>query len=63
LDVVSQSGTTDMFGHSYFTSNPEVSSDIIAMIRYGAKPDDKLRPLVEVARPFWRVRTPDDPPK
>jgi len=61
FDFVSVSGTTDMFGHSYFTSNPEVSSDIIAMIRYGAKPDDKLRPLVEVARPFWRVRTADDP--
>jgi esterase/lipase superfamily enzyme len=60
LDVISVSGTTDMFGHSYFTSNPDVSSDLIALIRYGAKPGDPLRPLVEVARPFWRVRTPDD---
>jgi hypothetical protein len=52
-----------MFVHSYFTSNPEVSSDIIAMIRYGGKPGEPLRPLVEVSRPFWRVRTPSDPPQ
>jgi esterase/lipase superfamily enzyme len=60
FDSVSVSATTDMFGHSYFTSNPEVSSDIIALIRYGAKPGDPQRPLIEVARPFWRVRTAAD---
>ena len=63
FDVISVSGTTDMFGHSYFTSNPDVSSDLIALIRYGAKPGDALRPLVEIQRPFWRVRTPTDPPR
>ena len=63
FDVISVSGTTDMFGHSYFTSNPDVSSDLIALIRYGAKAGDPLRPLVEVERPFWRVRTPDDSPQ
>ena len=62
IDVVSVSGTTDIFGHSYFTSNPAVSSDLIALIRYGAKPGDALRPLVEVDRPFWRIRTPADSP-
>lgn len=61
FDVISVSGTTDMFGHSYFTSNPDVSSDLIALIRYGAKPGDALRPLVEVERPFWRVRSSSDP--
>ena len=63
IDVISVSGKTDLFGHSYFTSNPDVSSDLIALIRYGAKPGDPLRPLVEVARPFWRLRTPDDAPQ
>jgi esterase/lipase superfamily enzyme len=63
FDVISVSGTTDMFGHSYFTSNPDVSSDLVALIRYDAKPGDALRPLVEVERPFWRVRTPDDAPR
>jgi esterase/lipase superfamily enzyme len=63
FDVISVTGTTDMFGHSYFTSNPDVSSDLIALIRYGAKPGDALRPLVEVDRPFWRVRAPGDSPQ
>ena len=58
FDVISVSGTTDMFGHSYFASNPDVSSDLIALVRYGAKPGDTLRPLVEIDRPFWRIRTP-----
>ncbi len=49
------SGTTDYFGHGYFVSNPRVSSDIIAMLRYGFKPNEPGRPLEEVARPFWRV--------
>jgi len=60
FDVVSVAGTTDMFGHSYFTSNPDVSSDIVALIRYGAKPGDALRPLEHITGPFWRVATPSD---
>ena len=38
FDVISVFGTTDMFSHSYFTSNPDVSPDLIALIRYGARP-------------------------
>ena len=38
FDVSSVFGTTDMFSHSYFTSNPDVSPDLIALIRYGARP-------------------------
>jgi esterase/lipase superfamily enzyme len=63
FDVISVAEKTDMFGHSYFTSNPAVSSDVIALIRYGAKPGDALRPLVEVERPFWRIRAPTDSPQ
>ena len=55
IDVVQVSGTTDYFGHSYFTSNPAVSADLIAMIRYGLKPNEPGRPLIEVAKPLWRV--------
>lgn len=55
VDVVQVSGTTDPFGHSYFTSNPEVSADLIAMIRYGLKPNEPGRPLIEVSRPLWRM--------
>jgi esterase/lipase superfamily enzyme len=55
IDIVQVSGTTDYFGHSYFTSNPAVSSDLIALIRYGLKPDEPGRPLVEISKPLWRV--------
>jgi len=55
VDVIQVSGTTDPFGHSYFRSNPEVSADLIAMIRYGLKPNEPGRPLIEVSRPLWRV--------
>jgi esterase/lipase superfamily enzyme len=56
VDVIQVRGSTDPFGHSYFVSNPEVSADIIAMIRYGLKPNEPGRPLTEVVRPFWRVQ-------
>ena len=56
VDVIQVRGTTDAFGHSYFVSNPEVSADIVAMVRYGLKPNEPGRPLTEVVRPFWRVQ-------
>ncbi len=56
-DFIEVGGTTDMFGHGYFLSNPAVSSDLVAMIRYGLKPGDPGRPLVEIKRPFWRLGT------
>lgn len=55
VDVIQVRGATDPFGHSYFVSNPEVSADTIAMLRYGLKPNEPGRPLEEVVRPFWRV--------
>jgi esterase/lipase superfamily enzyme len=57
FDFVQVRGTTDFFGHGYFVSNPHVSSDIIAMLRYGLKPNEPGRPLEEVKRPFWRVKS------
>ena len=55
LDVIQTRGTTDLFGHGYFVSNSRTSADLIAMIRYGLKPNEPGRPLVEIERPFWRV--------
>ena len=55
LDVIQIRGTTDLFGHGYFVSNPKASADLIAMLRYGLKPNELGRPLVEVKRPFWRI--------
>ena len=55
LDVIQIRGKTDLFGHGYFVSNPRASADLIAMIRYGLKPNEPGRPLEEVKQPFWRV--------
>jgi len=55
LDVIQVRAKTDLFGHSYFRSNPEVSSDLIAMLRYGLGPNDPGRPLELVEKPFWRL--------
>ena len=55
LDMIQVRGTTDLFGHGYFTSNPRASADLIALLRYGLRPDEPGRPLVEIKRPFWRV--------
>jgi hypothetical protein len=55
VDIIQVRGTTDFFGHSYFISNPQVSADIIALLRYGLRPNEPGRPLEQVAGPFWRV--------
>jgi hypothetical protein len=45
MDVIVYRGKrTDLFGHAYFLSNPEVSSDLIQLIRYGTKPGEPGRP-------------------
>jgi len=55
VDVIEVRDTTDFFGHGYFASNPRVSADIIAMLRYGLRPNEPGRPLERIAGPFWRV--------
>lgn len=60
FDVIQVTHVSGFIGHSYFHDDPRVSADIVALLRYGLKPNDTGRPLVEVARPFWRVRTPDE---
>jgi esterase/lipase superfamily enzyme len=55
VDIIQVRGTTDFFGHRYFVSSPQVSADLIAMLRYGLRPDEPGRPLEHVAGPFWRV--------
>ena len=45
VDIVQVRGKTDFFGHRYFVSNPQVSADIIAMLRYDLRPNEPGRPL------------------
>jgi esterase/lipase superfamily enzyme len=55
VDIIQVRGRTDFFGHFYFISDPQVSADIIAMLRYGLRPNEPGRPLEQVAGSFWRV--------
>jgi esterase/lipase superfamily enzyme len=57
FDVIEVGGVRCFICHSYFVSDRRVSSDLIAMLRYGLTPNEPGRPLIEVARPFWRVPT------
>ena len=55
VDIIQVRGTTDFFGHNYFVSNPRVSADIVALLRYRLQPNEPGRPLEQIAGPFWRV--------
>jgi esterase/lipase superfamily enzyme len=55
FDVIQVTGTTSFVGHGYFHSDPRASADLIAMLRYGLRPNEPGRPLEEIKRPFWRV--------
>jgi esterase/lipase superfamily enzyme len=56
VDLIEVDENTGAFGHGYFLSNPAVRSDLVALIRYGLKPGDSGRPLVEIKAPsFWRI--------
>src|SRR5208282_1874763 len=55
VDLIEVDENTGAFGHGYFLSNPEVRSDLVALIRYGLKPGDPGRPLVEISKAFWRI--------
>jgi len=48
----------DLTGHSYFTRHPAVSSDLMALIRYGLRPGDAGRPLRPVEPPLiWAIES------
>jgi esterase/lipase superfamily enzyme len=55
VDFIEVKRPRGFLGHSYFTSDPAVSSDLVALIRYGLKPGEPGRPLEEIRRPFWRI--------
>lgn len=53
-DIITYEGKrTDLFGHSYFTSNPQVSSDLVQLIRYGKSLGEPGRQLVETGSVTW----------
>lgn len=56
VDLLSYQGKrTDLFGHSYFTTNPMVSSDLVELIRYGKKPGEPGRDyLIKTGPVTWK---------
>jgi esterase/lipase superfamily enzyme len=51
--VVFEGKRTDPFGHSYFTSNPRVSADLVELVRNGTPPGDPRRPLNRSGKITW----------
>ena len=58
VDIVQVRGRTDFFGHSYLASNPQVSADVVAMLRYDLRPNEPGRSLEHVSGSFWQVASP-----
>jgi hypothetical protein len=52
--VVYDGKRTDAFGHSYFTTNPRVSADVIELLRYGTAPGEPGRDLIQVGPVVWK---------
>ncbi len=55
--ITYQGKRTDFFGHSYFTSNPEVSSDVIQLLRYGKRLGEPGRELTRTGPGTWEFPT------
>jgi esterase/lipase superfamily enzyme len=53
LDIVDARVETGFLGHSYYHSNPAVSSDLILLLRYGADAGSPQRPLRRAASRYW----------
>ena len=51
--VIYEGRRTDFFGHSYFTSNPRVSADLIELIRNDTPPGAPGRPLIRAGKVAW----------
>jgi esterase/lipase superfamily enzyme len=61
IDLVTFTGErTDLFGHSYFTTNPKVSSDLVQLIRFGKAPGDPGRDLLRTGTATWEFRADED---
>jgi esterase/lipase superfamily enzyme len=54
IDIIVYEGKlTDLFGHSYFTTNPQVSSDVMQLLRYGKAPGEPGRELLRRGPIVW----------
>lgn len=52
--IVYEGKRTDALGHSYFTSSPQVSSDVVQMLRYGRRLGEPGRELIRTGPVVWK---------
>jgi esterase/lipase superfamily enzyme len=50
-----EGGQSDRYRHSYFRTNPSVSSDVILLLRYGLPPGSPGRPLEKLGPGFYKI--------
>jgi len=55
-----EGGAQDSYGHSYFRTDPRVSSDIFLLLRYGYRPGSPERPLEKLRPGIFKI-PPDYP--
>ena len=56
LSMIEMQGKSDRIGHSYFQDNPAVSSDLMMILRYGARPGkENGRPLKPAGTNMWVI--------
>jgi esterase/lipase superfamily enzyme len=52
--IVYEGKRTDALGHSYYTTSPQVSSDVIQMLRYGRQLGEPGRELIRAGPVVWK---------
>jgi hypothetical protein len=52
--IVYEGKRTDAFGHSYFTTNPQVSADVMELLRYDTALGEPGRELIQTGPVVWK---------
>ena len=55
VHIIEANQASGSLGHSYFHSNPAVSSDLIRVLQTSAKPGSAQRPLEHQGGNFWKI--------
>jgi hypothetical protein len=56
MDRIAHQGKgTDFFRHAYFTTNPQVSADLIQRVRYGKQVGEPGRQIVKAGPTTWKL--------
>jgi len=55
VNFIDVQGVSSFSGHGYFLDNPAASSDVILILKDGARPGDPARPLTHKMLNFWEL--------